>query len=332
MPARLVRSRLLVPLVAAATVVAGCGGPGEQRRADPPSSSHPRADSERTVEASTGRVELLEAGAEPREPLRLDLRPGDTTSATLEFQIRQEQEVDGRPVPPEPNPALRADLAFSVEDAAGDTFVVRYGYDSFGVADPDDVPADVVEQVGAALEGFEQVTGTTELNERGQTIGGSVDLPDEVRPSFADQVEQISDGIEQLSAPFPEEPVGIGARWMTTEEITVDGLTTRQQSIYHLVSHQDDRYVLDVTTTQTAEDQALDLPGAPDVSAELTGFDVAGSGRIEGSTGRVVPRHSRAETEGTIRFSLSEPNAEGGRSDGSIVQRQMVTMSLTSGT
>jgi hypothetical protein len=329
------RHRLLALPVALALLVTACGGDDDDTEAADPTTTTVAEDQEtETTDPQPGErpeveVELLEEGAEPRQELRLDLQEGDTSLATLEFRIEQSQELDGEPMPAAPAPPLRADVRLTVEEAGDEEYTVSYGYESFGLANPDEYPPEQVEQLDAALEGFDRITGTSVITDRGATVDGSIDVPDDVDPEIADQLDQLSQGIEQLSAPFPDEEVGVGARWRVTQEITVQELTTRQESIYTLVSLDGDSYVLDVEMTQTADPQPMDLPDAPpDASIELTQYDVSGTGRIENDLQHMVPSLSTVDTEGTIVFDAVEPGPEGEPSEFTIVQTQAITMEL----
>jgi hypothetical protein len=98
-----------------------------------------------------------------------------------------------------------------------------------------------------------------------------------------------SSGLEKLSAPLPEEPVGVGARWEVTQTLVANGVRMVQIATYELVALDDSTATLAVTIAQSAAAQKLAPPGMPagaDVS--LVGLTGSGTGRVALTRGALV--------------------------------------------
>ena len=71
----------------------------------------------------------------------------------------------------------------------------------------------------------------------------------------------IYNTIDFAYAPFlPEEPVGIGGRWLIRNRLALYGIKMVQEATYTLVERTDDEIVLDVTFERVGRRQVVDFP------------------------------------------------------------------------
>ncbi len=101
-------------------------------------------------------------------------------------------------------------------------------------------------------------------------------------------VEQVRQTLRDLSAPFPDEEVGVGARWRKVSEIDAPRVPApRQEETLTLVEMRGGHGVVDDDFTQTAQEQphasAAADAGAPSVVA-------TGRSRIRFDLDRLVPQ------------------------------------------
>ena len=77
---------------------------------------------------------------------------------------------------------------------------------------------EVVSQTQASLDQLEGLTGTGTFRPHGGGQTLSYDTAAITDPAIRSTIDSISSQVGNLSAPFPTEPVGVGARWTTTVE------------------------------------------------------------------------------------------------------------------
>jgi hypothetical protein len=95
----------------------------------------------------------------------------------------------------------------------------------------------------------------------------------------AADLDRFWQNMEGTSAPFPEEPVGVGARWEVRQQVVSQGISMEQTTYYTLVSRKGNKAVVSLAIAQAAAPQNLSLPDLPPgSSARLESFSGSGSG------------------------------------------------------
>ena len=90
----------------------------------------------------------------------------------------------------------------------------------------------------------------------------------------------IYNAIDFAYAPYlPEEPVGIGGRWLIRNQLKLYGIKMVQEATYTLVERTDDEIVLDVTFERVGRRQVVDFPD-DDALLEVESARLNATGRI----------------------------------------------------
>lgn len=131
----------------------------------------------------------------------------------------------------------------------------------------------------AELLPLQGLTGVEIVDARGRTLYLSYDIPENVSDATRASMERMQDVMKQVQPPFPAEPVAVGARWRVESEIR-SNVVMQQVQDYELLEREGDRIVLQITTTQTAQPQPMEVP-QPGMSARLLSLTGEGSGRSE---------------------------------------------------
>lgn len=113
------------------------------------------------------------------------------------------------------------------------------------------------------------------MDPRGVTSNTSVKGGGENAEKLAESMNQ---SLDQMSIPFPEEPVGIGAKWQALTSQETNGMKVRMIATYELVSLADGKGKVTMTIQQFADPQQMDMNG---VKADLKSLKSAGAGTME---------------------------------------------------
>ena len=228
------------------------------------------------VEAFVPR-ELLDAGEPPRAPLRYAVVDGTTTTATLSWKIAPRE----RGASSVSISGLRTlELKAVAGPAKLDQGEIEYHFEivdskaKAGAAASRRLVEDI-EQSGAQLKGMGFFVAINDLGnvlaKRSDQNAG--DLPLRL-------LWMIYNTMDFVHVPFlPEEPVGIGGRWLVRHRLTLYGIKMVQESTYTLVERTDNEVVLDWTFERVGRRQVVDFP-EHDALLEVESARMTAAGRI----------------------------------------------------
>ena len=142
-------------------------------------------------------------------------------------------------------------------------------------------------------------------------------------PSLAELLSSMEDSMNQMTIPFPEEPVGQGARWTVDMAIDSGGMSLSQTATYELRSRNDEQVELAVSMTQAAGAQTIEQPGMP--SVELTQYSGSGQGTTTVRFAEVVPT-AEISIDVSTTTAMDMGEAMGGRIETSMQMRMDTTI------
>ncbi len=257
-------------------------------------------------------VELTNPGAEPRRQLRYRLVEGAEDVMNMQIDLAIETTADGVPLPVPETPPVVMQMRLAITELKGPKEArYRFALESVEVEDDPASTPGAGAHMRQALAGAAGMSGHAMVDDRGFNWDAQINPPEQLTPEIQHMMESASRGMDQVSAPLPEQPVGVGATWSLTQDIEQGGVKLTQVTHFELIELDDDTGTLRTRTTQEAPSQALALAGMPPGSAELAGFKSTGSGRIHFDLNRLVPRSTLAmRSEYEVRMQAEgEPSS-----------------------
>ncbi|MEM9487570.1 MAG: hypothetical protein AAGC55_00430, partial [Myxococcota bacterium] len=238
-------------------------------------------------------LELVDTGAAPRRLLTYNL---PETAMAREFAISTENRVreyaGGSWSPQITLPATRYGLAIlpaKTQDRGSQAFSYQIRGLAATIAEPDgDDPrqakriARMAEQLMARYrEQVERRRVTAVVGRRGRV--GPVSLsPDlEARPEGELTARAIQQLLIESVVPWPDRPVGVGARWTAITVLYRDAVVVTQRAEYRLLAIEDSGVRLAATIAQVGESQQVTGPTMPrSVNAELVALSWKAEGEL----------------------------------------------------
>lgn len=299
---------------AAVLLLTACGGsgdgPGDDATAAPaapattgtheaPEPSEPEPEPDDAADPVSPQVELLDAGAEPREPLRYTLTPDTSVNGVMVMTYEvTELLIDGEAAAADmPALPMEADLTLAVGAVDDDGADLRFTMNAVRLGEVDLPDADRA-QVEAGLEAVTGLTASARMDPRGRVTEGDFEVPG------VPGLEQLGDQLVALAAPLPEEPIGPGAVWRVTQSTVVGGLPLEQVTEVRLVARDDDLLTLEMTTEGTSPAGPVELDAAPGVQVEVVRGRSAGTSSLVVDLTSAFPRRVEAavESDQELRF------------------------------
>jgi hypothetical protein len=213
-------------------------------------------------------VTVLDAGTGEKRELRLTPKVGSRQSVEMTWSGSIARALFGWTGPAEPMPTsvVAYEVRVTRVEPNGD---IHLSSSVRSVKLPPDG--------GEPLPGLVGSTSTSVLSSRGVILSNQM-----VSAATGDNVDALELAWQNMlgtNPSFPEEPVGVGARWEVRERLHTPTVDVDQTTVYTLVSWKGNKAALTKAITQTAAPQALSLPDLPSgSSASLETLSGSGSG------------------------------------------------------
>lgn len=208
---------------------------------------------------SSDAVLVLDAGQEPRAPLRYKISHGTTTTATMDFGIASlaTSSSGGAALTVTPGVRLHIVSGPSLQGKRGATrFDVRIVKAEAIV--PKGVDPAIAQDLNKSASVLNNVGGWVEVDDRG--IIQRAELNDAAKRSDVPVrllVMIINARTSLARVLLPAEPVGAGARWEARKDLTLYGFEVNQVDTYTLTEQVGDELKLNVQIQQTALPQTV---------------------------------------------------------------------------
>lgn len=309
--------------VAATLLLAACGDDGGEEGSDPTTTTEAVDDGTTTTterstedEGSDGEVdplgavtvEVIDAGEEPRRELRVAVEPG--TEHPVTTRMRQEISIDVRGQTQETASATEQAVVYVVDSVEDGVISVTTKYQGGRVLD--DVAIDPATRRGLeeVLGLFEDAEGSATYDQRGALISlvppSLEGAPPQIAPALETMIDSMESQAAQMSVPFPEEPVGVGAVWRVSASLDMAGLP------FEIVTEVALTEVSDTEVSGTIDQTLTIVPGPVEVqgvAAEVVEGEMAGGGTISWPLDRPVALTTQ-ELDGTVVMRFEDPSGE----------------------
>ena len=267
-------------------------------------------------------VTVVEAGAEPRAHLRYQLDQMGPQSMVMDMRSTMTMNM-GFGSMTQAMPTIRTIMRISeVTPLAAGNARIAFALDSMEALPSQEVEPMVMNAIQAGLGQVGQMSGWIDVDSRGAYIDGNFELSG-ADPSLAELLSSMEDSMNQMTIPFPEEPVGQGARWTVDMAIDSGGMSLSQTATYELRSRNDEQVELAVSMTQAAGAQTIEQPGMP--SVELTQYSGSGQGTTTVRFAEVVPT-AEISIDVSTTTAMDMGEAMGGRIETSMQMRMDTTI------
>jgi hypothetical protein len=175
------------------------------------------------------KLKVLEAGKNPK-PLRFAPKQGTKRTLTSTMKQAAARGLAGKVGALQPQPGVKVAIEISIPEASADKFRAEYVYKKPELlGDKAKVPAQIQEVIAA----FEGVKGSIASTSRGVITDTKITAANNKLANETLQMMQST--MQQVFSAFPEEAVGVGGKWLTTQTVTAGEVTMMMDVTYQLV-------------------------------------------------------------------------------------------------
>lgn len=296
-------------------LVAGCGQKLSSKSANADSSSQAAPlsqESAKSASAAQNKVELLEAGTEPKQQLRFAPPANAKQTVQMTMKMDMAMSVAGQTQQTIATPPMQMTMEAQVTkvDANGDIYA-NFSYTDADVVTGTNTPPEVANAMRSQLKKLVGTSGSMVVDNQGNTKQAKVNLPEGLDPNTKQMMQQMVNSLKQISSPVPAEPVGIGAKWRVPNAVTTNGMTVNQTATYELVELKDNVATMQVNMEQQAGSQKMNPPGLPaGASVDLKSLTTQGNGKVTMALNQIMPINSNVSVRSNLEMAVKEANSQ----------------------
>lgn len=241
-------------------------------------------------------IAVLDQGAEPRQALRWQLKPGFEQKAQIDVGFTLTAVVMVLQLG-DPKYVVSFDLTQRVQKVDPDgTLRISVSLDDATMY-PSWLEGDKrAEQLEEALSAVRRSTGSYTMHPRGHVRDVRIDMAAKKASRRAhDMLDNLRWALVQMTPTFPEEPLGPGAKWTVHRSVLQSGMLVNQLGTLELMKREGSQLVLKMETRQTAEEQPFTNPGTLQ-EMTLLNLNGTGAGNATWELTQLTPRAADVES------------------------------------
>ncbi len=248
------------------------------------------------------RVTVEATGAEPRSTLRFSPKAGASKTVELGMSMQVAMTVGSKAIDPSVLPVVTVQM--KVTPVPGKEGATAYGYEVTSASrEPMEGASERLKKaMDTAVSGMRDTHGSLTIDSRGRRVAAEYKLPDVPTPNLRPSLAGFQQSFSQLFVVFPEDTVGVGARWSSTSHFELSGIPIEQRATYTLQSRDGDALTLAVAFEQSATGPA-EAPSS--VALEGTQFGARGSGILTVRLDSPFPVGAKAQSRSVVQSSVS---------------------------
>jgi len=132
-----------------------------------------------------------------------------------------------------------------------------------------------------------------------------MNVPDGLAGPVKQMFEEMKEMLHQFSSPVPEQPVGLGAKWRVTQDLSPNGMKLTQISVCELIRFDHDGFDLRITVSQQAKPQEIENPALPaGTKMTLDSLTSDGEGTSTFSVNSIFPRKSKTKVQAVVDMNV----------------------------
>lgn len=295
-------------------LAAGCTKNPSSTSVNPDSSSKVAQLSKESAKTTSAqnRVELLNAGTEPKQQLRFAPAANAKQKLQMTMNMEMAMSVAGQTQRGFNSPPIEMTIESQVTkvDANGDIYA-NFSYSDAKVTAGANTSPEVVEAMRSQIQKLVGLSGSIVVDNQGNTKQASFNIPQDLDPTTKQMVSQMVNSLKQLTSPVPTEAVGVGAKWQVPNKVAVNGMNLNQTATYELVDLKDNVATLQANIEQQAAPQKINSPALPPgASLELTSLASQGNGKITVALNQVMPIRSTMSVRSNTQMSMKQASSE----------------------
>jgi hypothetical protein len=165
------------------------------------------------------------------------------------------------------------------------------------------------EQIASALRpqlgALEGIGMNYFVDEKGRIRDVKVTLPPSLPPMAGQMMSGMTQSVESMTSPLPDESIGVGAKWEVLSRIVANGADLLQVTTFTLEKRDGKILALDAVVRQFAAKDTVNPPGLPEgATARLLSYKCQGGGKPVFDMSDVAPTGGSMSINSSMSIEL----------------------------
>jgi hypothetical protein len=259
-------------------------------------------------------VKLLEPGAEPRQDLSYALTKGTSQKMAMAMDMAVGVKMKGQAMPQMPMPRMVMTFDTNVTDKNGaGEFKIDSRLLGTAVEPNGGQQEQMAKALRPALDGMKGLGMVYWCSPKGHVHDVKLDMPASM-PAAAQQIMNgMSQSVESMVTPLPNDAVGVGARWQVISRLATGGADILQSAVYTLKARNGSKATLDVTLLQLSASDTIHTAQMPaGMNAKVKAFSSSGSGTSQIDLKSVAPESGSMSLKTSMDIAVQGAGAGSG--------------------
>lgn len=250
-------------------------------------------------------VRLLDAGAEPRSAASYAIAKGAVKPLQMDMDLEMAMEAAGMKLPATKMPTMVLLFNFTTGDRAGAEWPIDGKLSKISVTARGETQDQIAAGLRPQLQQLEGLGMNYFVDEKGRIRDVKVTLPPALPPMAGQMMSGMTQSVESMTSPLPNEAIGIGAKWEVLSRIVANGADLLQVSTFTLEKRNGDVLSLNADVRQFAAKEAVNPPGMPKgATARLLSYKCQGGGKPVFDLTDVAPTNGSMSIQSSMSIEL----------------------------
>ena len=281
---------------------------GEGAQAPPQPETTPASD-EQLPAPTIASIALEKAGAAPHEVLRFSSATGTQNNFKLTLQIAATMEADGNPMENPDFPPMRFDVQEKVRTNQDNHASIELSLQNFEIADGSGSPEEkeMLRMTMARMAGIQDHKFVFTRDDQGRVSAQHLHTPAGVSAQANDTYRGFLDALSRTQVVFPEQAVGLGARWTVEQESMEGGMMLVQRTTFTLLERDGDTLTLEIKVSGKPTRTVFTPAGAPPgVELHIQDLKATSQGELEIQLSQLVPSSAKVKAQLDVSMEVKQ--------------------------
>ena len=245
-------------------------------------------------------IKMINNGSEPRRILKYNFEKEKEEKGKFIMNMDLQMTMSGRQTPKFSSPPIVMPIKMMVKDLnESGTAIISYDMGQIIVEDASGVDPKVVESLRTEYKKLESINCSAEVESSGTYSNTKCNYKGQIDPNLTKNFDQLMENFNSYVF-FPDEPVGVGAKWeIAISSFEYGGIDSEYSSTIEIEDIKEDLVEIIINYDQNAGEQIVNDPSM-NTSVKIKSLKARGTGNLEIDLNELIPKGNISTESETV--------------------------------